>query len=356
MIDLAGNSGRGIILRIAGHVPRRWMAGVVMIGIMTCSAVAATAQGTSPSDGPTHLGILFTSGMFTDIAESDANAALIAWADGLTREQRWKVDVRTEVVDTIPQLLEAWESGGFDFITVTLNEYLGAGLDKEPFTLITGSVGDRFDVEYVLLVHQDSGVKDLAGLSGRTLVMHENSRTGLAEPWLDTLLLQAGLPPTRRHFSIFTEVRRLSGVVLPVFFRKVDACLLTRFGYQIMVEMNPQIGRQLRILATSPSLVPSLSCIKTDPDGMVNGRDFVGEVLSLHASPYGKQILTLFQIDRLVTLSRSDLHSGLALVASHRRLLQESGHGRHSASPTSGPARTSAGSGISAKTLMGNAR
>ena len=58
--------------------------------------------------------------------------------------------------------------------------------------------------------------------------------------------------------------RALDAELAELFFRTVDACLVTESGFQTIVEMNPQVGRRLRVLASSPRIVPFVTCFHSD--------------------------------------------------------------------------------------------
>jgi hypothetical protein len=72
--------------------------------------------------------------------------------------------------------------------------------------------------------------------------------------WLDTQLLRQQLPPSHSFFRSVKLVENASQAVLPVFFRQADACLLPRWSYDTMVELNPQVKEQTTILVHSPLL------------------------------------------------------------------------------------------------------
>lgn len=301
----------------------RWL-GVILLSAGPAPAVRAQeASSTSgAASGPPRFHLLFSSRMFTDVHESDAKAALIAWAETLTRQRQIRAEPDPQVVDGLPALARAWGTGQCDLITLTTDEYLSLGMDADQDSLIVGVAGGRFMVEYLLLVHRDSDVHDLAGLKGRTVLLHESPRTYLAPPWLDTILLEKGLSPATRHFARVSQVKKLSGAVLPVFFRQADACVVPRDGLETLSELNPQVGSQLLILACSPKLLPSLSCVRTRTDGSL-GINLLWEVKRLHSTPSGKQILNLFQVDSLTAVPASATDGARDLLALRRRLMAQ---------------------------------
>ena len=125
-------------------------------------------------------------------------------------------------------------------------------------------INGRSTEEYVLLVHRDGPIKEIGDLQGRSLVWIDNPRACLAPIWLDTLLAQQGLGPADQFFGKMTPTKKTSQAVLPVFFRQADVCLTMRSGFQTAAELNPQVGRQLRVLATSPELVNQIFCYRPD--------------------------------------------------------------------------------------------
>jgi hypothetical protein len=108
-------------------------------------------------------------------------------------------------------------------------------------------------------------------------------------------------------------------VVLPVFFRQSDACVVTRSGFETMVELNPQLGRQLKILARSPEVVPAVFCFRADYAAGFKEDLFAG-VRDLHKSAAGQQVLTVFQSDKIEDQPMSCLDSALELLATHQKL------------------------------------
>jgi phosphonate transport system substrate-binding protein len=86
-----------------------------------------------------------------------------------------------------------------------------------------------------------------------------------------------------------------------------------------MSELNPQVGKQLRILAVSPEVVPSGFAFRSDYASPYRAQMLV-EMGRLADSPAGQQILTLIQTDRIEDQPISCLASAFELLSTHQRL------------------------------------
>jgi ABC-type phosphate/phosphonate transport system substrate-binding protein len=159
----------------------------------------------------------------------------------------------------------------------------------------------------------------LADLGGRSLLIQDHSRACLAPFWLDTLLLRQGLKPAAQLADRIKRPGKLAQVVLPVFFRQVDACVVARSGFNAMVDLNPQVGRQLKIIAASPAVVPTVLCFRADFNASYKKALLEG-LRTLNATPAGQQVLTIFHIARIDQQPVAALDSALELLTNYGRL------------------------------------
>jgi phosphonate transport system substrate-binding protein len=137
----------------------------------------------------------------------------------------------------------------------------------------------------------------------------------LAPAWVAGLM---GLPNTE---SVgMTRIDSPSRTVLPVFFRQADASVVTSDVFEISCELNPQLKKDLQVLAISPEVVPAGFFFRTGYAS--DARDKLeAAMLSLHETPAGQQVLTMFQGDGMVKQPISCLESS-------RQLWEESGRSR----------------------------
>jgi hypothetical protein len=107
---------------------------------------------------------------------------------------------------------------------------------------------------------------------------------------------------------------------MALFFKQADAVLATQSGFDTACELNPQLGKELSILLSSPELVSTVSAYRADATS-ASVTLYQRESLKLGETPAGKLILTLFRAEAIVELKESDLRETRALLAEHARLL-----------------------------------
>lgn len=256
----------------------------------------------------------FSAALFTDINANDAKAGVKIWAQTIARERNIPTDPVPHILSGPAEIAEALINRHIDAITLTAEEYevVRQVAPLNPF--FATRCGSSIEEEYIILVPRIGGPDNLAGLAGGNLAIFSNSRASLALPWLDNLLVSAGLPVSAKFFSHTTSNTKLARVILPVFFHQSDACLVTKRGFDTMNELNPQLGRTLRVLATSPGFVPVIMGLRAEYNPPFKDALIAG-LRDLHLTPAGQQVLTIFQGDQLVEVPAACIDSALTLLA-----------------------------------------
>ncbi len=306
--------------------PTPWRLGRLLSAGMFCLATLgfrplALASATPVEErSPTApVRFAFSSRMFSDVNENDARAAMKAWGQTISGERGIPLEPVFQIFDGVEAIAAAIRGKLIDAITLPTDEYW-ALRDEVPLgSIIIGSKGGRIAEQYVLLVRGDSGIQHLADLRGHSLIVFQNPLTSLAPVWLETELLQQHLGLTEQFWGRVTESTKLLRTILPVFFHQADACLVTLKGYETMAELNPQIGRQLQILAKSEAMVPNMFCFRGDYQSP-NRERILQEISRVSETTAGRQTLALFQTDKLFPSDPAALDSACALLDLHRRL------------------------------------
>ena len=272
------------------------------------------------SGNPSRLRFGLSTNLLTDVNDNDARAAMTVWAETLTKRAGLEIRYAPTVLLSPEKLVEAARGGALDAFAASTVEYQDLAPFIDPSVVVVdepyaASGGE----EYLILAHESGAVSDLASLRNRPLSLYKHPTTCLAPAWLDTLLAAAklGLPET--FLGAISANAKLSRVVLPVYFRQTEACLVTRRGFTTMCEMNPQLAKSLRVIASSPRLLPVFMAFHRSCEPALEAR-VLPVMLNMRGDAGAKQIFALFQTQGLVTLDISILRRSAETVSAAARL------------------------------------
>src|ERR1017187_3200167 len=150
----------------------------------------AAAGGERVSDAATlGLRIAISESVAGEVNGNDLRAAIKTWAEAVGRQTGVRIEPE---LCTTAQLVQRIRNRQVDGFYLNILEFARvAGYPDRELVVDETEVPDG--QEYVLLVHQPSGIRTLADLRGRSLLLYRNTRTCLDRIWLDTLLGSAHL-------------------------------------------------------------------------------------------------------------------------------------------------------------------
>jgi ABC-type phosphate/phosphonate transport system substrate-binding protein len=246
-------------------------------------------------------------------------AATKVWADAIAKKKYPDAATTSMIFGSLPEMEKAVRDGKVDMVTLLTREYLllEGKIPLEPY-FVSENRG-KLNEECLLLVHNSSGIRNLEELAKKNILITETHKACLGKVWLENILMGAGYASLEVFFGKVDTMRKPSQAVLPVFFRQADACLINSDGYDTMVELNPQIKRDLRIIAKSTAYTTSVICIRTGFKLPLR-QILIDSLKGLHVDPKGQQILTLFKVEKLVPFEPSYLESVRRLVQDHVKL------------------------------------
>jgi ABC-type phosphate/phosphonate transport system substrate-binding protein len=297
-------------------IAANWRASLWLLAL--CAAPIVRTQESQLDTSSEAFRIGFSTAMLSDVNESDAKASMRGWAQMVAKELGWRVEPDAKVLQGAEDVANALRSNRVDAVSMTIDEYWKTREAVDSRFLIAALNEGQTTEEYLILVHKDSGINRINELRGRSLVFWKNMRMNPAPAWLDTLMIKDGSPPAAK-FCRLTQNNKLAKVVLPVFFRQADACMVTRRGFKNMSELNPQIGQRLKVLIASPELIPCIFCFRQGYNNQIRDK-LVAQAETITRTPSGAQFLALFQSGGLKIIPDSSLDSTIELLATHERL------------------------------------
>jgi phosphonate transport system substrate-binding protein len=141
------------------------------------------------------------------------------------------------------------------------------------------------------------------------------------------MLAANNLPQAVQFFASHQLIGSLNQVVLPVFFRRVDGACMARRSWETAVELNPQLGRDLRAVAVSPKVIPIIFAFRTNTSASAR-KALIDSIQHIYTVPAGQQIVALYQSHGFVVKPISVMKNTLEMVRQFERLPAQQAHSR----------------------------
>ena len=189
---------------------------------------------------------------------------------------------------------------GFELVIISTPEFMKYQKRFNFLPAFTNQTGGSVGFNYLLVVNRDDDISGISQLKGSELNIQAQSTLEIPEMLLDKLLKEEKLSKANIFFSKITKFPSTNNAVLPVFFKKAKAAMVTEQALNIMSEINPQIEKQLKIIYRSPSFIHGVSCFNGNTITPENKEIMTDLLLNLHNDAYGRQLLNLFTTDKVV--------------------------------------------------------
>jgi len=287
-----------------------WLPFLALIGL-----VPLVVEGGGGTAAAETIHVVIMEGGMDRASLNDAKVATKIWFESIFAEELGRVlQPKVQLYPGPAALKAAMGKNAADILILGTDElYALGGPASFDWVFLYSRDGDANEA-YLLLTHRDGGITSLADLRGREVILLENYHTSLAERWLNSLLRRDGLPAVRQLARKVVADSKPSRCIQRVFFHNTDVCLVTEKSYRIVVELNPQLGKQLVVLAKSPPFVPSVIAVSVHPTSGV-GPAVKRAILQAHTKQRMRQLFELFRIERLVLQTGNELASAKALLA-----------------------------------------
>lgn len=309
------SSGRAAILRLARLTFPRLL--LLLLLCIPCSPLSASAD---RNDGaPATLRVGISSQVFPDLDYNDVRIAMSLWTKEVARRVGVECQPQPVIFSTSSDLLNAVKRGDLTLASLSALEYLQIH-DRAPMTpLIVSSRNGGKGQRFVLITHRTSGIRTVKELNGKTIIIPP-TKNRASHLWLDVLLLREGKRERNAYFRQVREGEKASQAIMNIFFRQADAAVVSRDALETSKTLNPQIGSKVSVIAESDYLLDGVTCIPHQVGAKLKG-EIEQAALHLHENTAGKQILTLFQMERTTLFHPSQLAGVEGLIRERDRLL-----------------------------------
>jgi len=239
-----------------------------------------------------------------DIDAKDIKISLQFWAKELG--ERTGIVVNSLFYTNIKKLKNDFDLKKIDVVTASPLVFI------KNFDLSTFSSGFKSVVSnevsrnrLLILVQRKSKINKLKDLKNKTIARLDSE---IEELYINRNLQKAFRKDADEFLKSTLFVKKYSKAILKLFFKKVDACIVSESAFNLASEMNPQIRKKLKIIDSENVNLVGSSFFRRGVDQDILEK-FQEEAFKVHLTKRGRQILTVFKADAVVESKIEDLDS-----------------------------------------------
>ncbi len=250
-------------------------------------------------ENPGNINLIFAENSFHNIKIEDASATAQILANHIKNLKNLKNNFIVKLAKNDKEILEMCKDD-FDLVLLTTEQYLRLKkqLPLEPFS--TNFTDGSYGFVYHLIVNKSDGINDIRQLKGETIYIQAHTKDQAATLFLNKLLKDASQKSVENFFKDIVVDSKATNVLLPVFFKKAKACLITNSSLKLLMELNPSIKNQIKILYSTNPIILGLTCLNANKKNDEAYKIFKEVLPILHENEYGKQFLNLFGTEKLI--------------------------------------------------------
>jgi ABC transporter, phosphonate, periplasmic substrate-binding protein len=275
---------------------------------------------TSHNDSMPTYRIIISKNLFSEVDLNDAAAAMNVWVKELVGTIKPEFKLEPIILNKIDELNTSFLKNTA-LICLNSIDYLNYKLKFNLEGAFVSLKNKQVYSEYILLTKKN--IHNLDELKKAKIGIEPKYNHLISHIWLEVLLNENKLPPTDEFFKEVKEFEKESQLILSVFFGQLDACVVTKNSYHLMVELNPQIGERLKIISESPDIVLTVTCFSENFRNIEHRKRIINSAKKLDFYPGGKQILTLMNVDQVVSFRPEYMDNVKILLKDYNNIISK---------------------------------
>lgn len=242
---------------------------------------------------------IYSKELFFNTKTEDAIALTKIFTEKVKKQNGIDDEAEIVICKNDEELIDATKTN-FDFVlstTVALVRLLKKGNVKP---VLVNQTQGSYGFVYYLVTRKDKNINYLSDLKNRKLNILARSDGQTPSLWLEKILRENKLPVKNKFFEEITFDYKPTNILLPVFFNKVDAAVITKESFDVMCELNPNIKKDLNIMATSKTLLFGVLSFDTKSKNKEREKFIYDILTTMHNDADGRQFLSLFSLDKII--------------------------------------------------------
>lgn len=291
--------------------PRRRAGWSLAVAAVAVALLVPRVSGQTP-DAVLRFGL--TNGVIDGASAADARAAALVWAEGISGVVGLFREAEAAVFTTVDEGARALAANKTDMLVLSALEYLGAekSLQCQP-GFVYEVMGEAMQ-QFVLIGRKNAVLPANPGEKSIALFSTNRQSGTLSQVWADTFFRETGLRAGLKGFAQVRPIDRRGRATMAVFFGQADYGVDVLSAFEGTIELNPQVGKDLAILARSAPMLPGLVCLSDHMAPALRQR-YIDRAVHLHEQTRYRQALTIMRVTRLLAWQPRLLDSARDLLA-----------------------------------------
>lgn len=221
------------------------------------------------------------------------------------------------VFDSTLELYNAFDKDMIDGIFGTPLEYIPRENKMKPTMMAIHYKNAPLKQSLIAVVRTADNFKNIKELRGKKISV--GNAQDMEKLYLNTLLLENQQPELDTFFSERLIPKNTNTGIMDVFFGRSDITLVRESEYKTAIELNPQLGKKLSVLAESePFLVLVAGAKATMPDK--SHQAAMQSLIDLSSTDKGKQLMRIIHAESFEVISSKDLDNVRELLKRYKTL------------------------------------
>jgi len=254
--------------------------------------------------------IAYDASAMSSYTKKDMKIATEIWLRELMKGVAYELDFK--YYTDMSQMAADLNAGKLDFVT-------GFGLSfVKHFDLsnLENGFGSGFlngeKETFIVLTHENSGIKSWQDLQNKTIGVDEND--AIVKLYIENKMYETFHTKTTK----ITEFKSRQRALLKLFFEKIDAVIVTNKTFNLVKELNPQVGKKLKIIENTELMATSFGFFRKNLDAKMKS-DLMQVSKNLAKDERGKQLLIVYKTE---TISESKLEDLKPIQKLYEKSLQ----------------------------------
>lgn len=299
----------------------RWLPPLAVAAVVAGAAPGAAPAATQSAAAGEQLRLGMTTSVIESVSAADARAAAVLWAEGIASAVGLYRSVDGAIFNSLDEAVRAVNEGRTEILVLSSPEYLEAEKRLACHPAMAYEIMGEVTQEFVLVAKR--GRSALAPGGASVAMFLQNPKAELSHIWADTYFHETGVPRGLNAFASVRPMDRKGRATMAVFFGQADYAIDTRSAFASTVELNPQVGRDLEVVAHSDALLPGLVCLSDRMSAELRRR-YIEAAVHMHDQVRYRQSMIVMRVSRIVAWEARYLDTTRALLARHAAIAARS--------------------------------